>query len=99
MKFDVLTLFPEMFKSLEESIIGKAKEKNLCVLSVWKRSMVPSERNDCRRSRHVFKDTRQGSDGRRTLWTGARPGNGTGSGCGPRANGCRNSGLEYVEGD
>jgi len=29
MKFDVLTLFPEMFKSLEESIIGKAKEKNL----------------------------------------------------------------------
>ena len=27
MKFDVLTLFPEMFKSLEESIIGRAKEK------------------------------------------------------------------------
>ena len=25
MKFDVLTLFPEMFKSLEESIIGKAR--------------------------------------------------------------------------
>ena len=31
MKFDVLTLFPEMFKSLEESIIGKAKEKNRSV--------------------------------------------------------------------
>lgn len=29
MKFDVLTLFPEMFNSLEESIIGRAKEKNL----------------------------------------------------------------------
>ena len=29
MKFDVLTLFPEMFKSLEESIIGKAREKGL----------------------------------------------------------------------
>ena len=29
MKFDVLTLFPEMFKILDESIIGKAKEKGL----------------------------------------------------------------------
>ena len=29
MKFDVLTLFPEMFKSLEESIIGRAQEKEL----------------------------------------------------------------------
>ena len=27
MKFDVLTLFPDMFKSLEESVIGKAIEK------------------------------------------------------------------------
>lgn len=29
MQFDVLTLFPEMFKVLDESIIGKAKEKEL----------------------------------------------------------------------
>lgn len=29
MKFDVLTLFPEMFESLNESIIGRATEKNL----------------------------------------------------------------------
>lgn len=29
MKFDVLTLFPEMFKILNESIIGRAKEKGL----------------------------------------------------------------------
>lgn len=29
MKFDVLTLFPEMFKSLEESIIGRAQEKDI----------------------------------------------------------------------
>lgn len=29
MKFDVLTLFPEMFQSLEESIIGRAVKKNL----------------------------------------------------------------------
>lgn len=29
MQFDVLTLFPEMFKILDESIIGKAKEKEL----------------------------------------------------------------------
>ena len=29
MKFDVLTLFPEMFKMLDESIIGRAKEKGL----------------------------------------------------------------------
>ena len=29
MKIDVLTLFPEMFKSLEESIIGRAQEKEL----------------------------------------------------------------------
>ena len=29
MKFDVLTLFPEMFDSLKQSIIGKAQEKQL----------------------------------------------------------------------
>ncbi len=29
MKFDVLTLFPEMFETLKSSIIGKAKERNL----------------------------------------------------------------------
>lgn len=29
MKFDVLTLFPEMFEAVKQSIIGKAKEKNL----------------------------------------------------------------------
>ena len=29
MKFDVLTLFPEMFEPIKQSIIGKAKEKQL----------------------------------------------------------------------
>ena len=29
MKFDVLTLFPEMFELLNQSIIGKAIEKDL----------------------------------------------------------------------
>ena len=29
MKFDVITLFPEMFESLNQSIIGKGKEKGL----------------------------------------------------------------------
>ena len=29
MKFDILTLFPEMFTSLKESIIGRAVDKNL----------------------------------------------------------------------
>ena len=29
MKFDVLTLFPEMFEPIKQSIIGKAKEKKL----------------------------------------------------------------------
>lgn len=29
MKFDILTLFPEMFKPLSESIIGRAQEKGL----------------------------------------------------------------------
>ena len=29
MKFDVLTLFPEMFEPVKQSIIGRAKEKNL----------------------------------------------------------------------
>ena len=29
MKFDVLTLFPEMFSSLKESVIGRAIDKNL----------------------------------------------------------------------
>ena len=27
MKFDVLTLFPEMFDNLKQSIIGRAQEK------------------------------------------------------------------------
>ena len=34
MKFDVLTLFPEMFQSLNESIIGKAKEKGLIEINL-----------------------------------------------------------------
>ena len=34
MKFDVLTLFPDMFKSLEESIIGRAKEKGLIEINL-----------------------------------------------------------------
>ena len=34
MKFDVLTLFPEMFKSLDESIIGRAKEKELIQINL-----------------------------------------------------------------
>ena len=29
MKFDVLTLFPEMFESMKHSIVGKALEKNI----------------------------------------------------------------------
>ncbi len=34
MKFDILTLFPEMFKALDESIIGKAKEKKLIEINL-----------------------------------------------------------------
>lgn len=34
MKFDVLTLFPEMFEPLKQSIIGKAEEKNLIDINV-----------------------------------------------------------------
>ena len=34
MKFDVLTLFPNMFKSLEESVIGKAIEKKLIEINL-----------------------------------------------------------------
>ena len=34
MKFDVLTLFPEMFESLNQSIIGRAKEKNLIEINL-----------------------------------------------------------------
>ena len=34
MKFDVLTLFPEMFEILNQSIIGKAKEKELINISL-----------------------------------------------------------------
>ena len=29
MKFDVLTLFPEMFEAIKQSIIGKAIEKKI----------------------------------------------------------------------
>ena len=34
MKFDVLTLFPEMFEALDESIIGKTKEKGLIEINL-----------------------------------------------------------------
>ena len=34
MKFDILTLFPEMFETLDESIIGKAKEKSLIEINL-----------------------------------------------------------------
>ena len=34
MKFDVLTLFPEMFESLNLSIIGRAREKNLIEINL-----------------------------------------------------------------
>ena len=34
MQFDVLTLFPSMFSSLEESIIGKARERGLININV-----------------------------------------------------------------
>lgn len=34
MKFDVLTLFPEMFQALDQSIIGRAKEKNLIEINL-----------------------------------------------------------------
>lgn len=34
MKFDVLTLFPEMFKPLEESIIGRATSKDLIQINL-----------------------------------------------------------------
>ena len=34
MKIDVLTLFPEMFSSLQESIIGRAVEKNLIEINL-----------------------------------------------------------------
>ena len=34
MKFDVLTLFPEMFKSLDESIVGRAVEKGLIEINL-----------------------------------------------------------------
>ena len=34
MKFDVLTLFPEMFESLKQSIIGKAQERNLIDINI-----------------------------------------------------------------
>ena len=34
MKFDVLTLFPEMFEPLSSSIIGRAREKNLIEINL-----------------------------------------------------------------
>ena len=34
MKFDVLTLFPEMFECLQESIIGRAMEKDLIQINL-----------------------------------------------------------------
>lgn len=34
MKFDILTLFPEMFETLNQSIIGRAREKNLIEINL-----------------------------------------------------------------
>ena len=34
MKINILTLFPEMFKPLEESIIGRAKEKGIIEINI-----------------------------------------------------------------
>ena len=34
MRFDVLTLFPEMFKPIKESIIGRAIKNNLIELNL-----------------------------------------------------------------
>ena len=34
MKFDILSLFPEMFVALNQSIIGRAKEKNLIEINL-----------------------------------------------------------------
>ena len=34
MKFDILTLFPEMFETLKQSIIGKKKKKNLIEINL-----------------------------------------------------------------
>ena len=34
MRIDILTLFPEMFGALSESIIGRAREKNLIEINV-----------------------------------------------------------------
>ena len=34
MKFDVLTLFPEMFEPMKQSIIGRALEKEILELNI-----------------------------------------------------------------
>ena len=34
MKFDILTLFPEMFEPINQSILGRAQEKNIIDINV-----------------------------------------------------------------
>ena len=34
MKFDVLTLFPEMFETMKQSVIGRAIQKNLLEINL-----------------------------------------------------------------
>ena len=34
MKFNILTLFPEMFEPIKQSIIGKAVEKNIVEINL-----------------------------------------------------------------
>ena len=34
MKFDILTLFPEMFEAVKQSVIGKAIEKQLIQINL-----------------------------------------------------------------
>ena len=45
MKFDCLTLFPEMFEALNQSIIGRAKEKNLFEFEVIDFRMFTKEKH------------------------------------------------------
>lgn len=57
MKIDILTLFPEMFSPLENSIVGKAREKGLLEINYH------NFRENAEKARHVDDEPYDGGQG------------------------------------
>ena len=64
MKFDILTLFPEMFEAVKQSVIGKAIEKQLIQINLIN---IRDFSKDKRRRYTIWWWSRNGNDARRSI--------------------------------